>query len=485
MARIPGTFDFSANLEVNKLGPLDARITVESKSELTGLPFAYIGMVVSVTSDTTPANNGVYVLNDTNAADVNNWTLLAEGASLPTGGTTGQVLSKTDATDYNVEWIDGPADGAKGEKGDQGDTGLKGDQGDTGLKGDIGDQGVDGSNSIIWQVGFSGNAAFFSPNSGTNSSVTQLTLNDTATSSIDAFSWLDSIKVGDTISMYKKTDPAEFGIYEVTSISTGSGTHIFGVSVVSANGSSSLNQQFAVSYTVNGVDGIQGAKGDKGDTGLDSTVPGPDGAKGDQGDKGDTGEGVIAGGTTGQILSKSTNADYATTWIDGATGGATKYLLRLEYDVNEALINSSGSFVSSGGFSAGASISSYTIGSGASGHFVSLSFANESNPPLAIFAYGWQPVDGSYKVIHFDNDDTSQIKYNTSIADFTEQSTNEGGSGNASQWAASTNLLFTGGFGNYTITIPVEQSILKYGDAISGGFGSPSKYPHVYILFIF
>ena len=461
MARIPGTFDFSANLEVNKLGPLDARITVESKSELTGLPFAYIGMVVSVTSDTTPANNGVYVLNDTNAADVNNWTLLAEGASLPTGGTTGQVLSKTDATDYNVEWIDGPADGAKGdigEKGDQGDTGLKGDQGDTGLKGDQGDTGLKGDQGDTGLKGDQGDTGLKGDQGDTGLKGDQ---GDTGLKGDQG----DTGLKGDQGDTGLKGDQGDTGL-KGDQGDTG---------LKGDQGDTGLK----------GDQGDTGLKGDQGDTGLDSTVPGPDGAKGDKGDKGDTGEGVIAGGTTGQILSKSTNADYATTWIDGATGGATKYLLRLEYDVNEALINSSGSFVSSGGFSAGASISSYTIGSGASGHFVSLSFANESNPPLAIFAYGWQPVDGSYKVIHFDNDDTSQIKYNTSIADFTEQSTNEGGSGNASQWAASTNLLFTGGFGNYTITIPVEQSILKYGDAISGGFGSPSKYPHVYILFIF
>lgn len=51
----------------------------------------------------------------------------------------------------------------------------------------------------------------------------------------------------------------------------------------------------------------------KGDTGA----TGPQGPQGVQGPKGDTGEGVAAGGTTGQVLVKSSNADYATKWRDG------------------------------------------------------------------------------------------------------------------------------------------------------------------------
>ena len=225
-----------------------------------------------------------------------------------------------------------------------------------------------------------------------------------------------------------------------------------------------------------GLQGIQGEKGDQGDAGL----------QGIQGDKGDTGEGVIVGGTTGQILAKSTNADYDTEWVDGATGGgATKYLLRLEYDINEALINGQGSFITDAGFAAGATIDSYTVGTGSSGHFVTLSFANESTPPAAIFAYAWQPATGAYKITHYDNDDTAAVVYNTAIGDFSNQSTNEGGSGNDGQWAADVSSLFTGDFGSYGITLPVEQSILKYANAVPGGFGTPDKLPHVYIILIF
>lgn len=61
-----------------------------------------------------------------------------------------------------------------------------------------------------------------------------------------------------------------------------------------------------------GAIGPQGPKGDTGDTG-------PQGLKGDTGDTGPAGAdgiGVPAGGTTGQILSKKTETDYDTQWVN-------------------------------------------------------------------------------------------------------------------------------------------------------------------------
>lgn len=44
------------------------------------------------------------------------------------------------------------------------------------------------------------------------------------------------------------------------------------------------------------------------------------------GEKGDPGIGVPAGGTTGQVLTKSSNDDYATTWSDSKGGVVEGYL---------------------------------------------------------------------------------------------------------------------------------------------------------------
>ena len=66
-----------------------------------------------------------------------------------------------------------------------------------------------------------------------------------------------------------------------------------------------------------GVDGAQGPNGDigpKGDKG-DPGTPGADGADGAPG------VGVPAGGTVGQVLTKTGTGDYATGWADAAGGG--------------------------------------------------------------------------------------------------------------------------------------------------------------------
>lgn len=61
---------------------------------------------------------------------------------------------------------------------------------------------------------------------------------------------------------------------------------------------------------------LKGEKGDKGD-------PGSQGEPGAPGDPGAPGVGVPAGGTTGQILKKKTNADYDTEWGNEPTAPVT------------------------------------------------------------------------------------------------------------------------------------------------------------------
>ena len=83
-----------------------------------------------------------------------------------------------------------------------------------------------------------------------------------------------------------------------------------------------------------GPAGPPGEKGDKGDMGPQGPIgePGPQGEQGPKGDKGDTGpqgiqgepgQGVPAGGKAGQVLTKSSAADYDTQWIDMSQSGIT------------------------------------------------------------------------------------------------------------------------------------------------------------------
>ena len=82
MARNIGTFNFPANFEVTKLGPIDARSQTGLKSELTdsSLPFAYLGMLVSVTDDTAE-NNGLYMLTSADATQAASWSKIDSSGS--------------------------------------------------------------------------------------------------------------------------------------------------------------------------------------------------------------------------------------------------------------------------------------------------------------------------------------------------------------------------------------------------------------------
>lgn len=80
-----------------------------------------------------------------------------------------------------------------------------------------------------------------------------------------------------------------------------------------------------------GPQGPQGPKGDQGDPGAtgatgpkgDTGDQGPTGATGAAGATGPAGPGVPTGGSTGQVLAKSSGTDYATTWVDPPSGGSS------------------------------------------------------------------------------------------------------------------------------------------------------------------
>jgi len=98
--------------------------------------------------------------------------------------------------------------------------------------------------------------------------------------------------------------------------------------------------------TTPGPQGPQGPPGPQGAPGADSTVPGPQGPAGAQGatgpqgstgpqgatgSQGPPGQGVPAGGTTGQVLNKTSNTDYVTGWITPSATGAAGGVLSGTY----------------------------------------------------------------------------------------------------------------------------------------------------------
>jgi len=110
MARTPGTFPVSFNLEPRIKGPLDARTIVDTYDDLTGFTagnYLKNGFIVSV-FDPLPSKRGVYqLIDETNLGATASWVLI--GANGPQG-----------------------ASGSIGTNGNQGFQGPQGFQGSTG-----------------------------------------------------------------------------------------------------------------------------------------------------------------------------------------------------------------------------------------------------------------------------------------------------------------------------------------------------------------
>lgn len=119
-----------------------------------------------------------------------------------------------------------------------------------------------------------------------------------------------------------------------------------------------------------GATGAAGATGATGPPGADSTVPGPTGATGAAGATGATGPGVAAGGTTGQVLTKTSGADYATAWTTPGAGGVAVT------DANQTIANTTATDITWGtetsdpdGWTAGG-VALLTVPAGKGGRYI-------------------------------------------------------------------------------------------------------------------
>lgn len=98
MARNKGTFNFAANFEVLTKAPLDARMVVDTKANLISPAiwqdnalnvWLYKGLTVSVVSDPSTSNNGLYFLTDENTyTSYSSWLKIGDGVSVDASGTS-------------------------------------------------------------------------------------------------------------------------------------------------------------------------------------------------------------------------------------------------------------------------------------------------------------------------------------------------------------------------------------------------------------
>jgi len=303
------------------------------------------------------------------------------GPGVPAGGTSGQVLGKTSATDYATAWINqtggggasvtvgptpppAPAVGALWWRNDpDGRLFVFYDDGNSTqfvpatptLKGD---QGPAGQSSSYIEYRFS-TATVAPPASGnvqlnnaTASAATLLWASNTTSLNNDATVGLGAITVGSKVTVQVQTDSTSLYQYQVTATPTNHGTYTdIPVSWVKSGTGPAIANNASIFLAVSiagqtgpqgpqgpagptgatgatgpqgptgatGAQGPAGATGATGPAGADSTVPGPTGPQGATGATGPTGPGVAAGGTTGQQLQKSSAADYATAWVTPPT----------------------------------------------------------------------------------------------------------------------------------------------------------------------
>lgn len=250
-------------------------------------------------------------------------------------------------------------------------SGPQGPQGIQGIQGEIGPQGIQGpsgGSSTHFEYKAHTTTTTGAPgtghvlwNSATQTSATSLNFSHFDQTGDDIQIFLHLLKSGDTVILQDFNASANYQIFTVTGDHTeGAEWDTIPVSFVESGGTGTTgfanNHDLSVVFQVigavgpqgpagpqgeQGVQGIQGeagapgatgAKGDKGDQG-DQGIQGIQGIKGDTGDtgaKGDTGDtgpagvGIATGGTTGQVLAKSSNADYATTWVTVDMAGGVK-----------------------------------------------------------------------------------------------------------------------------------------------------------------
>lgn len=185
-----------------------------------------------------------------------------------------------------------------------------------------------------------------------------------------------------------------------------------------------------------------------------------------------------------QIESLQNEVDSLNTLLNSnQSSGLSKYLLRLEYDINESLIPENTVFVDAPGFlTAGASIVSQVAGGGNLNSKVLLNFSDENNPPSSILGYGWNPATGDYTVIHYDRDQ-KQMQYRVGLEAFVQGSASDGGSGSEEQWSG-TQMSEAGSF---NLELWVDQQALSYGNAIAAVpmLGAQPVYPHAYLIIQF
>jgi len=190
--------------------------------------------------------------------------------------------------------------GPQGPAGPAGATGATGPQGPAGPTGATGPQGPTGQSSSVIEYRFS-TGVVAPPASGnvqlnnlTASAATLVWASNTTSLNNDATVALGAITVGSKLTIQVQTDSTSLYQYQATGAPTNMGTYTeIPVSWVKSGTGPAIANNASIFLAVS----VAG-------------VPGP---------QGPAGPGVPTGGTTGQVLSKTSATDYATGWTSPPT----------------------------------------------------------------------------------------------------------------------------------------------------------------------
>jgi hypothetical protein len=168
----------------------------------------------------------------------------------------------------------GPAGeiGATGPAGEIGATGSAGEIGATGPQGEIGATGPTGplaSNSIVWRAGAPNSQGFWYAYGGdlntaykiAISTTSRIGYSGTVASANNSLTWLLGINIGDTIQISNTSDSTNFGIYQVSGITSFGTYYEYDVTTILGNGPFTSNQDYAISYSNIGPEGPSGPSG--------------------------------------------------------------------------------------------------------------------------------------------------------------------------------------------------------------------------------
>ena len=212
----------------------------------------------------------------------------ATGATGPAGSDGAQGIQGVQGDpgpqgDVGPEGPIGPQ-GVQGVQGTKGDPGVQGAKGDTGTIGPEGPQGIQG---VPGPEGPKGDTGDIGPEGPQGNPGTGVVIKGSVPSSGDLPT--SGASPGDG---YITEDTGHLWVWD--------GTQWVDAGLIQGPA---------------GPTGPTGPKGDKGDPGIQGPQ-GIQGPTGTQGVQGPSGPGIAAGGTVGQLLSKASAVDYATSWVD-------------------------------------------------------------------------------------------------------------------------------------------------------------------------